>query len=71
MINYLKETGDEDGFESAYREIILDSLDAKEVYEELGENSILLCWESSEKFCHRHLVAEWLNGKLGLDIEEV
>jgi hypothetical protein len=21
----------------------------------------LLCWEDPEKFCHRHLVADWLN----------
>jgi hypothetical protein len=22
---------------------------------------ILLCWETPDKFCHRHLVADWLN----------
>ena len=26
-----------------------------------GNDIALLCYESSEKFCHRHLVAEWLN----------
>ena len=26
-----------------------------------GPNSILLCYESPSNFCHRHLVAEWLN----------
>lgn len=26
-----------------------------------GSNSILLCYESPSNFCHRHLVAEWLN----------
>lgn len=24
------------------------------------DNSILLCWEPSSEFCHRHIVAAWL-----------
>ena len=30
----------------------------------------LLCWEGKNKFCHRHLVAEWLSGRLGEPVEE-
>ena len=25
------------------------------------ENIILVCYETPDKFCHRHLLAEWLN----------
>lgn len=32
---------------------------------------VLLCYESPEKFCHRHLVAKWLMDKLGQKVEEV
>jgi hypothetical protein len=43
-----------------YNETVLDVLNPLDVLRELGDNKILLCWESPEKFCHRHLVAEWL-----------
>lgn len=26
-----------------------------------GDNVILLCWESPEKFCHRHILADYIN----------
>lgn len=48
-----------------YRNDILSKLDPHEVYKELRELSgdkpiCLMCWERSGKFCHRHIVAEWL-----------
>lgn len=33
------------------------------------QNCILLCYESPEKFCHRHILAEQLD-KIGLDCQE-
>lgn len=30
----------------------------------------LLCYETPEKFCHRHLVAEWFKNKLGIEVKE-
>lgn len=53
-----------------YREEVLDKLDAVEVYRELGERAVLLCWETPEKFCHRHLVAKWFKEELGIIVEE-
>lgn len=38
----------------------LDKLDPKKVVEELGENAILLCYETPNLFCHRHIAARWL-----------
>ena len=55
--------------EATYREkyqTILDNLDPWKVYEDLGENSILICWEAPGKFCHRRLVAEWLEADRAL-----
>ena len=30
-----------------------------------------MCWEKSGDFCHRHLVAEWVEENLGITIEEI
>ena len=66
-----KQDGDKEFYIKKYFEEVLNKLDPKKVYNELGENSILLCWESSEKFCHRHIVAEWLSKTIGVEIKEI
>lgn len=53
-----------------YREV-LDKLDPRQVYEELGEDAILLCWEGKTKFCHRHIISKWFKDKLGIKITEL
>jgi hypothetical protein len=53
-----------------YRKI-LDRLDPRRVYDELGSESILLCWEGAGQFCHRRLVAEWLEERLGVKVPEL
>ena len=35
-----------------------------------GNDVALCCYEEPDKFCHRHLIAEWLNEKLKLDVQE-
>lgn len=54
-----------------YVEEILFPLDPQQVFEELGKYSILLCWESPDKFCHRRIVAKWLQDSLGVKIPEL
>jgi uncharacterized protein (DUF488 family) len=49
----------------------LSKLDPATVYSELGESAILLCYERSEEFCHRHLVAKWLSMNLLKSIREL
>jgi len=56
-------------YRAAYQEI-LDRLDPRKVYQELGEDAILLCWEKPGEFCHRRLVAEWLERELGVEVPE-
>ena len=36
--------------------------------ESVCRNVTLLCYETPEKFCHRHLVAEWLNNGKDRDV---
>lgn len=50
-----------------FNEEVLDKLNVDEVvarlYEISGsENIALICYEKPKDFCHRHLVAAWLNG---------
>lgn len=49
-----------------YNETVLSKLNVKEMFQKMydiskGKNIILLCYETPKKFCHRHLVSEWLN----------
>lgn len=34
-----------------------------------GKDCALVCYEAPDKFCHRHLVAEWLNSA-GYNVNE-
>lgn len=53
-----------------YTSQILSRLDPVKVYKEL-DGSVLLCWEKAGKFCHRHLVADWLERWTGEKVTEV
>jgi len=66
-----KASGDNDLYIKRFNSEILTPLSPEEVYENLGDDAILLCYESAEKFCHRHLVAEWLMKNLGVEIKEL
>ena len=35
-----------------------------------GDDVVLLCWESPEKFCHRHILADYINRNSDLVVEE-
>lgn len=52
----------------------LASLDASKILDVLnymsnGHDIVLVCYEGPSKFCHRHLIAKWLN-KHGYDVKE-
>ena len=64
----------EDQFIKSYEDQLV-SLSAEKVYEDLinlvsGFEPIIMTSISKKKFCHRHLVAEWLENELGIIIEE-
>lgn len=66
-----KKTGNEAAFREQYYSEILNNLTATDVVLDLsrlipgfnmGEQDVcLICYEKSTDFCHRHLVADWLN----------
>lgn len=68
MIN-LAHDGKTEKYIKQYTEQILSRLDPQKVYNEL-DGCVLLCWEKSGSFCHRRLVAEWLEKGTGNRVEE-
>jgi uncharacterized protein (DUF488 family) len=71
LIKQYKIDKDIDSYTSLYESKILDELDPLKTYYELGASSILLCYENPKVFCHRHIVARWLNKHLGVEITEL
>ena len=42
----------------------------EENYKSMIKNCVLLCYEKSAEFCHRHVLAEWLKEKFGWEVCE-
>jgi uncharacterized protein YeaO (DUF488 family) len=62
MINAFK-AGEltEEEYSSLYVELLeTRELDPKEVFESLPNGAILLCYEKPNEFCHRRVLAKWL-----------
>lgn len=56
-------------YEKLYRENILSKLDPKTIYETF-KNNVLLCWEEPGEFCHRRIVAAWIEENIGIEVPE-
>lgn len=61
---------DNDEYVRLYSQTVLNTLDIKEVLKQFENNTVLLCYEKSGDFCHRHLIAQWLKDN-GIECEEV
>jgi hypothetical protein len=70
LSKYLKDK-DRAYFKLQYWNNILCNLDAQKVYNDLGNNSVLLCHEIPSEFCHRHIVTYWLEYVLDIRISEL
>lgn len=68
---YINGEIDEFGYTDRFIPERLDILDKNKVKEQLLSinNPILLCYEK-EGFCHRHLVADWIEAHLGIPVAE-
>lgn len=66
-----KQNHNNDYYIKCFNEQVLANLDAHSVVTDLmqlidkpenrGESMVLVCYEKPTDFCHRHLVADWLN----------
>lgn len=68
--NELKTENQWDYIQNFYNKV-LKPLNPQEIFQSLGENAVLLCFEKPTDFCHRHLVAGWLEMSLGVQIDEL
>ena len=57
-------------FSLVYQERVLNTLDPFELIKDVGMNAILLGNAPPGKFCHRRLVAKWLEETLGIKVPE-
>ena len=55
--------------EEYYKQILLKT-DIEELLKD-EKNPILLCYEKGDEFCHRHIVAEWLELLLDVNVNEI
>ena len=48
----------------------LATVNARELFARLGDKACLCCWERPLVWCHRRMVAEWLEKQLGIEVTE-
>ncbi len=53
-----------------YYDEVLSRVDVMELLKD-EENPILLCYEKGQDFCHRHVLAEYIEIKYGIHIDDV
>lgn len=66
-------------YEKRFRADVLSKINWWMLYKKLctlalamkRDKGIFLCYETPEKFCHRHIVAKWWEEKTGVPIKEV
>ncbi len=66
-----KKDHNQDTYIDAYYNEVLSKLDPQEVYNDL-KDKVLLCWEKPGDFCHRRVVASWIELALpGIKVQEL
>lgn len=72
LLNRYKEgTASIQDYESEFL-AMLNTIDVRNIVENLarGRDIVLCCYEKPTDFCHRHLIAKYLNDKYDMDIQE-
>lgn len=55
-----------------YMNLLFDrGVTPEQILNDLPENAILLCYEKSGDFCHRRIVAKWIEQEMGIAIKEL
>ena len=61
-------------YTAQYHNLVLSGLTALEVVDDIvgqfGSNATLLCYERPGNFCHRRIVAEWIQAGTGIEVPE-
>ena len=63
---------DPETFIPLYKAKVLDKLHPHKIIEDLGgDNFIMCCWEDPGVFCHRRVVAAWMQKHTGVLVKEL
>ena len=70
-----KETHDKEYYIKHFNEDVLAHIDARDSFNRLKSIAgdkipCMICYEKPNDFCHRHLVAKWLEDNLGIEVKE-
>ena len=49
----------------------LSNLDPQRIVASIPPLSILLCYEKPSDFCHRHIIAQWIETNTGIIVQEI
>lgn len=76
LLSDYKEGLSESSYKSRYLKELGCASHVHEVFESLvpfckGRDLVLCCYESADKFCHRHLLADFVKSRWGYVIEEL
>lgn len=62
-------------YSEEYYRVVLSKLDPHEVLNEIvslfGDDATLLCFEKAGEFCHRRIVADWIEKGTGVKVPEL
>lgn len=77
-LNYLKQTGDSLDKYKNFIQMYIDELKTVDVAGVLAyltqttdKDIVLCCYETSDEFCHRHILAGYCKSVLGIEISEL
>ena len=60
-----------EGYKTQYIELLKSrKLTAKGIVESIPDGAILLCYEAQNEFCHRRVLADWIEKETGFVIPE-
>lgn len=71
LLAEFKQNHSKEHFTQRFMDEVLAPLDPEEIFREIGTDSVMLCYEKTGSFCHRHLVAKWFKNTLGVTIREL
>lgn len=55
-----------------YLEIINGrKIDPQKLLNDLGDGAVMLCYESPNAFCHRHIIGQWITERTGVEVVEL
>jgi len=73
--HYIAGSITEQQYTNEYYRVVLDKLDPQQVLDEIvslfGQDATLLCFEDPGEFCHRRLVADWIEKGTGVKVPEL